>query len=39
MIPDLVEMGIDSIQPLQYCNQVDEIKAEFGDKILLSGGF
>ena len=39
VIPDLVEMGIDSIQPLQYCNQVDEIKAEFGDKILLSGGF
>ncbi len=38
-IPELVEMGIDSIQPLQYCNEVDEIKERFGDKILLSGGF
>lgn len=38
-VPELVEMGIDSIQPLQYCNGVDEIKARFGSKILLSGGF
>lgn len=38
-VPELVEMGIDSIQPLQYCNEVDEIKARFGSKILLSGGF
>ncbi|MCI8280772.1 MAG: hypothetical protein HFI76_03515 [Lachnospiraceae bacterium] len=38
-IPELVEMGIDSIQPLQYCNQVEEIKERFGDQILLSGGF
>lgn len=38
-IPELVEMGIDGIQPLQYCNGVEEIKKEFGDKILLSGGF
>ncbi|MCI9149675.1 MAG: hypothetical protein HFI42_04135 [Lachnospiraceae bacterium] len=38
-IPELVEMGIDSIQPLQYCNGVDEIKTQYGDRILLSGGF
>lgn len=38
-IPELVEMGVDAIQPLQYCNQVGEIKQEYGDKILLSGGF
>ncbi len=38
-IPELVELGIDGIQPLQYCNGVAEIKKEFGDKLLLSGGF
>ena len=38
-IPELVEMGIDSIQPLQYCNRAEEIKEQFGDRILLSGGF
>ena len=38
-IGELTEMGIDSIQPLQYCNEVDDIKAAYGDKILLSGGF
>ncbi len=38
-VGELVEMGIDSIQPLQYCNEVDDLKAAYGDKILLSGGF
>ncbi|MCD8230757.1 MAG: hypothetical protein LUD14_02835 [Clostridiales bacterium] len=38
-VPDLVEMGIDALQPLQYCNEVEDIKKEFGDQILLSGGF
>lgn len=38
-VGELVEMGIDSIQPLQYCNEVDDLKATYGDKILLSGGF
>lgn len=36
-VPELVEMGIDSLQPLQICNKPEEIKAEFGKKILLSG--
>jgi uroporphyrinogen decarboxylase len=30
-------MGIDSLQPLQCCNPVADIKKEFGDKIVLSG--
>lgn len=38
-VAELVEMGVDSIQPLQYCNDVDELKAAYADKILLSGGF
>lgn len=38
-IGDLVEMGIDSLQPLQYVNPVADIKKEFGSQILLSGGF
>lgn len=38
-IPYLVDMGIDAIQPLQYCNDVAAIKKEFGDKIVLNGGF
>ena len=38
-VGELVEMGIDSIQPLQYCNEVEDLKALYGDKILLSGGF
>ena len=38
-VGELVEMGIDSIQPLQYCNEVEDLKELYGDKILLSGGF
>ncbi len=37
VIEDLIDMGIDSIQPLQCCNPTDEIKQKYGDKILLSG--
>ncbi len=36
-IADLVEMGIDSLQPIQCCNPTAKIKEEFGDKIILSG--
>lgn len=35
----LVEMGIDAIDPLQYCNNVPKLKDLFGDKIVFSGGF
>lgn len=36
---ELVEIGVDSIQPLQYCNDVEELKGKYGRQILLSGGF
>ena len=38
-VAELVELGIDSIQPLQYCNDVPELKEKYGRQILLSGGF
>ncbi len=38
-IGELVEMGIDALQPLQYCNDVEEVKTQYGDKILINGGF
>lgn len=38
-IAELVELGVDSIQPLQYCNDVPELKGKYGRQILLSGGF
>ena len=38
-VGELVEMGVDSIQPLQYCNDVPELKEKYGKQILLSGGF
>lgn len=38
-IEELVEMGVDSVQPLQYCNDVPELKEKFGKQIVLSGGF
>lgn len=38
-VEELAELGVDSIQPLQYCNDVPELKEKFGKQILLSGGF
>lgn len=38
-VAELVELGVDSIQPLQYCNDVQELKEKYGKQILLSGGF
>lgn len=38
-IEHLVEMGIDAIDPVQYCNDVPKLKAKYGDKIVFSGGF
>ena len=38
-VAELVEIGVDSIQPLQYCNDVEELKGKYGRQILLSGGF
>lgn len=39
VIPYLIDMGIDALQPLQYCNPVAEIKEKYGSKIVLNGGF
>lgn len=38
IVPDLVEIDIDCINPLNVCNDVGWIKKEFGDKITLKGG-
>lgn len=38
-VEHLVEMGADAIDPLQYCNDVEELKEKYGGRILLNGGF
>lgn len=38
LFPDLVEIGIDAINPLNICNNVKQLKEEFGDRITLAGG-
>lgn len=38
IIPDLVEIGVDAIDPLNVCNDVAWIKKNYGDKITLCGG-
>lgn len=38
IIPDLVEMGLDCINPLNVSNDVALIKEKYGDKITLMGG-
>lgn len=38
LIEDMVEMGIDVLQPLQAMNDVKMVKERFGDKIILHGG-
>lgn len=38
IIPDLVEIGVDCINPLNICNDMEMIKREYGDKITLKGG-
>jgi uroporphyrinogen decarboxylase len=39
-IPDLVEIGVDGLNPLEVKAGVDplQVKAEFGDRLLLHGG-
>lgn len=37
---DLVEIGVDAIDPLQACNtHLPELKAQYGDRITFCGGF
>lgn len=38
LVKHMVEMGIDSLQPLQAINDVRMIKEQFGDKIVIHGG-
>ena len=38
IIPDLVEIGIDCIEPVMVKNDVDYILENFGDKITVAGG-
>ena len=38
LIPDMIEIGIDAIDPLNICNDVVYIKENYGDKITLCGG-
>ena len=38
-VPELVEMGADAIDPLQYCNGPEELQREYGDRLFFNGGF
>lgn len=38
IIPDLVEIGVDAINPVMVCNDVDYIMENYGDKITIVGG-
>lgn len=38
IIPDLVEIGVDAINPVMVCNDVDFIMENYGDKITIVGG-
>ena len=38
LVGDLVEIGVDAINPLNVCNDIAGIKREFGTKITLVGG-
>lgn len=40
IIPDLIEIGVDAIDPIQACNtNMGKLKKEYGDKITFVGGF
>ena len=40
IIGDMIEIGIDALNPLQRpCNDIEKIKKEYGGKITLVGGF
>lgn len=38
IIPDLAEIGVDAVNPLNICNDLESIKRDFGHKITLAGG-
>lgn len=39
LVEHLVEIGVDAVDPLQSCNDVQYLKDNFGKEIVLSGGF
>ena len=39
IVPELVELGVDAINPMQSSNGVPELKAEFGNRLTFCGGF
>lgn len=39
IIGDMVEIGVDSLNPLQVCNDLETIKKKYGKKLTLCGGF
>lgn len=38
IIPDLVEISVDAINPLNICNDIEYIKQNYGSQITLAGG-
>lgn len=38
IIGDLIEIGVDALDPLNVCNDIPQIKKEFGNAICLIGG-
>lgn len=39
IFPDFVEMGADCVHPLQFANDVGELKKKFGTNITFTGGY
>lgn len=38
-VEDLVELGADAIDPLQYCNEPENLQKLYGDRLFFNGGF
>ncbi|MBQ7050584.1 MAG: hypothetical protein IJN87_08155, partial [Firmicutes bacterium] len=38
IMPDLVEIGVDAINPMMICQDIDGIMEKYGDKITICGG-
>ena len=39
IFPDIVELGVDAVHPVQVSNNPEELKEKYGDKISFCGGF
>ena len=38
IVGDLIEIGVDALNPLNVCNDIPQLKKEFGNAICLIGG-